>query len=149
MTQITITAVFSSVADAAAFLAGTSAPAAKPQAEATATTTVASTTTPAKTKPTVVKTTPPAATLPTAEGDTAGAPETQAAPTIEYSVLQKAVFALAGLPDVGPDATKALAATFGVATFKTLDPSRWAEALAAVKARTVELETEIAEAEVA
>ena len=147
MTQITITAVFTSVADAAAFLAGTSAPMAKPQAETTATTT--STPPPEKPKSTVVKTTSLASTSPTAEAGKVDAHETPAAATIEYSVLQKSVFALAGLPDVGPEATKALAATFGVATFKALDPSRWAEALEAVKARTAELEAEARNAEVA
>ena len=38
------------------------------------------------------------------------------------------------------DAASAVAASFGVKTFKELDAKRWGEALAAVQAKTAELE---------
>ena len=60
------------------------------------------------------------------------------APTIEYTVLQKAVFALAS---VSRDAVVEVASAFGVKTFKELDASRWDEALAAVNAKVEELKT--------
>lgn len=56
---------------------------------------------------------------------------------VEYPVLQKAVFTLAGK---SRDAASAVAQSFGVKTFKELDASRWGEALAAVQAKTAELE---------
>jgi len=56
---------------------------------------------------------------------------------VEYPVLQKAVFTLAGK---SRDAASAVAASFGVKTFKELDAKRWGEALAAVQAKTAELE---------
>lgn len=64
------------------------------------------------------------------------AKEEAPAATIEYSVLQKAVFELAGK---SRDAAAAVAATFGVKTFKDLDAGKWGEALEAVKAKTAEL----------
>lgn len=54
---------------------------------------------------------------------------------VEYAVLQKAVFTLAGK---SRDAAAAVAASFGVKTFKELDSTRWAEALAAVNAKIAE-----------
>lgn len=69
----------------------------------------------------------------------AAAPEPKAepsAPSVDYPTLQKAVFALAGK---NREAAGAMAATFGVKTFKELDSSRWAEALAAVNAKIAEL----------
>lgn len=58
------------------------------------------------------------------------------APSVDYPTLQKAVFALAGK---SRDAAAAVAASFGVKNFKELDPAKWAEALAAVQAKTAEL----------
>lgn len=58
-----------------------------------------------------------------------------AATAVEYSVLQKAVFTLAGK---SREAAAAVAASFGVKTFKELDAARWAEALAAVNAKIAE-----------
>lgn len=55
---------------------------------------------------------------------------------VDYPTLQKAVFALAGK---SRDAAAAVAASFGVKTFKELDASKWGEALAAVQAKTAEL----------
>lgn len=56
---------------------------------------------------------------------------------IEYPVLQKAVFALAGK---SRDAAVAVSASFGVKTFKDLPEEKWADALAAVNAKLAELE---------
>lgn len=58
------------------------------------------------------------------------------APAVDYPTLQKAVFALAGK---SREAASEVAKSFGVPTFKTLDESRWAEALAAVNAKIAEL----------
>ena len=71
------------------------------------------------------------------------APEAPAASTasssapIEYPVLQKAVFALAGK---SRDAAAAVAAGFGVKTFKELPADQWGAALAAVNDKLAELE---------
>lgn len=83
----------------------------------------------------------PAATPTTAPA--AAAPEKKAEPSaekpasVEYPVLQKAVFALAGK---SREAAAAVAASFGVKTFKELDAAKWGEALAAVQAKVAELE---------
>ena len=68
---------------------------------------------------------------------TAAAPSPAPAPTIEYTVLQKAVFTLAGK---SREAAAAVAASFGVKTFKDLPADKWADALAAVNAKLAELE---------
>lgn len=74
------------------------------------------------------------------------APETTAAPAasssasaevIDYSVLQKAVFALAGK---SREAAASVAAEFGVKTFKELKDDKWAAALVAVNEKLAELE---------
>jgi len=60
------------------------------------------------------------------------APAPAAAPAaVDYPTLQKAVFALAGK---SRESAGAVAASFGVKTFKELDQSKWADALAAVNA---------------
>ena len=56
--------------------------------------------------------------------------------SVEYSVLQKAVFALAA---ESREAAAAVAASFGVKTFKELPQGKWPEALAAVTAKRAEL----------
>ena len=56
---------------------------------------------------------------------------------IDYPVLQKAVFALAGKDKA---AAVAVAQSFGVKTFKDLPPARWSEALGAVQEKLAELE---------
>lgn len=53
--------------------------------------------------------------------------------SVDYPTLQKAVFALAGK---SRDAAAAVAASFGVKTFKELPEAKWAEALAAVQTAT-------------
>lgn len=68
---------------------------------------------------------------------TAAASSPAPASTIEYTVLQKAVFALAGK---SREAAAAVAASFGVKTFKDLPADKWADALAAVNAKLAELE---------
>ena len=82
----------------------------------------------------------PASTTTTAEPAAAPEPKGENSvpqpASVEYPVLQKAVFALAAKSR--EEATK-LVATFNVKTFKDLDPSRWAEALAAVNAKLAEL----------
>ncbi len=75
---------------------------------------------------------PPASTA--ATGDAAVAP----APAVEYAVLQKAVFTLAGK---SREAAAAVASSFGVKTFKDLPADKWADALAAVNAKLAELES--------
>ena len=60
------------------------------------------------------------------------------APAIEYTVLQKAVFTLAGK---SREAAAAVAASFGVKTFKDLPADKWAAAFAAVNAKLAELES--------
>lgn len=61
---------------------------------------------------------------------TTSSPEASVEPqAVDYPTLQKAVFALAGK---SRDSAAAVAASFGVKTFKELDQSKWAEALFAV-----------------
>lgn len=79
----------------------------------------------------------PAPSAPTAEAAPAAAPAEKPAPSVDYPTLQKAVFALAGK---SREAAGAAAAAFGVKTFKDLDSGRWGEALAAVQAKTAELD---------
>lgn len=55
---------------------------------------------------------------------------------VEYPVLQKAVFTLAGK---SREAAAEVAASFGVKTFKELAADKWADALAAVQAKIAEL----------
>lgn len=68
---------------------------------------------------------------------TAAASSPAPAHAIEYTVLQKAVFALAGK---SREAAAGIAASFGVKTFKDLPSDKWADALAAVNAKLAELE---------
>lgn len=56
--------------------------------------------------------------------------------TVEYPVLQKAVFTLAGK---SRDAAAEVAASMGVKTFKELPAEKWGDALAAVNAKIAEL----------
>lgn len=56
---------------------------------------------------------------------------------VEYPVLQKAVFALAGK---SREAAAGVAGSFGVKTFKELPQDKWADALVAVNAKLAELE---------
>ena len=65
------------------------------------------------------------------------ASSSEASPSVEYPVLQKAVFALAGK---SREAAAAVAASMGVKTFKELPQDKWAEALTAVTAKLAELE---------
>ena len=102
-----------------------------------------------------------ASTPPTAEAAKADAqpPKVETSvPAVEYPVLQKAVFDLAGLklPDeadpkdtIGRRAVVAITGHFGVKTFKDLEPSRYAQALEAVQLKTVEVKKQMAELEVA
>ena len=67
----------------------------------------------------------------------AASPASSSAPAaVDYPTLQKAVFALAGK---SREAAAAVAASFGVKTFKELPEAKWADALAAVQAKTAEL----------
>lgn len=78
-----------------------------------------------------------AATQATAETSAAPEPKVEnSAPAVDYPTLQKAVFKLAG---ESREAAAAVAASFGVKTFKELPQGQWAEALAAVQAKTTEL----------
>lgn len=77
---------------------------------------------------------PPASTAATSSPAPAAEPP---APAVDYPTLQKAVFALAGK---SREAAAAVAAGFGVKTFKDLPADKWADALAAVNAKLAELE---------
>lgn len=85
----------------------------------------------------------PAPTPPTAAAEPAAAPAPRAEPSapadegpLDYAVLQKAVFQLAGK---SRDAAAAVNAAFGVKTMKELPEARRREALAAVNAKIAEL----------
>lgn len=84
---------------------------------------------------------PAADTKPTAAAAKADVPEQKAKPSVEYPVLQKAVFDLAAK---SRPAVMEVAATFGVKTFKELSADRYAEALEAVKAKHASLTEEVA-----
>lgn len=73
---------------------------------------------------------PPASTA------AASSPAPAPAASVDYPTLQKAVFALAGK---SREAAAAVAASFGVKTFKDLPADKWADALAAVNAKLAEL----------
>lgn len=64
------------------------------------------------------------------------APAEEQPAVVDYPTLQKAVFALAAL---NREAVVATASSFGVKTFKELDPGKWAAALEAVQAKLAEL----------
>lgn len=101
------------------------APAPKPKAEKTASPPAAA----ASSQPETAAASPassPAASASAPAGD-----------VVDYPTLQKAVFALAGK---SREAAGAVAAAFGVKTFKELPDTRWGEALAAVLAKSAELE---------
>lgn len=68
---------------------------------------------------------------------TSSAAASGASETVEYPVLQKAVFALAGK---SREAAASVASSFGVKTFKELPAEKWADALAAVNTKLAELE---------
>lgn len=70
----------------------------------------------------------------------APAAETSTSPvsSVDYPTLQKAVFALAGK---SREAAAAVAAGFGVKTFKELPADKWGEALGAVQEKLAELES--------
>ena len=67
----------------------------------------------------------------------ATAASTASSPTsVDYATLQKAVFTLAGKDKAS---ALAVAASFGVKTFKDLPEDKWADALTAVNAKIAEL----------
>lgn len=68
----------------------------------------------------------------------APAPVEQVKPAFDYATLQKAVFSLAGK---SREAAAAVAAGFGVKTFKELPEAKWGEALGAVQEKLAELES--------
>jgi hypothetical protein len=92
-------------------------------------------------------TTSSAAASGASEGNAAAGSSAQEAPAastasssapVEYPLLQKAVFALAGK---SREAAAAVAAGFGVKTFKELPADKWGEALGAVQEKLAELES--------
>lgn len=72
-----------------------------------------------------------------AQAPAAAADQSEPAPSVDYPTLQKAVFTLAGK---SREAAAAVAASFGVKTFKDLPADKWAAAFAAVTAKLAELE---------
>lgn len=82
----------------------------------------------------------PSAAAPAAEAQpsaaSTAAPADSQTGTVDYPTLQKAVFTLAGK---SREAAAAVAASFGVKTFKELDASKWGDALAAVNTKIAEL----------
>ena len=94
----------------------------------------------AKPEKAVTKQEPKPDPKPAAEPSTPEAPAASTASSsepVEYPVLQKAVFALAGK---SREAAAAVAASMGVKTFKELPQDKWADALVAVNAKLAELE---------
>lgn len=160
---IQVTLSFANAAEMVAYFQGTSLlpvpqgpetkkPASAASGQRTAKATAAPESTASAPAPTAqsAETAAPASTAATAPQETAadpkpvGTPQT-ASPTasaasstqpVEYPVLQKAVFTLAGK---SREAAAAVAASMGVKTFKELDAARWGEALAAVNAKIAEL----------
>ena len=126
---------------------------AAPKAAQAATSPATATKAAASEKKTVASDTSPTASSAAAdgasEGNAAAGSSTQEAPaaqtassgeaskSVDYPTLQKAVFALAGK---SREAAAAVAASMGVKTFKELDQSKWADALAAVTDKLTELE---------
>jgi hypothetical protein len=90
----------------------------------------------AKPAPAPVVAQPPVIAEPVEAPAPAAAPVTPE-PGIDYPTLQKAVFALAAK---SRDAAAAVAAHFGVKTFKELPADKWASALEAVQERIAILE---------
>ena len=80
-----------------------------------------------KDAPTTAKTDPKPAAADTPAASPASSEKPAA--SVDYPTLQKAVFALAGK---SRESAAGVAASFGVKTFKELDQSKWADALAAV-----------------
>jgi hypothetical protein len=83
----------------------------------------------------------PAAPAPKPPAPAPAKPPAPKPAAVEYSVLQKAVFELAGK---SRDKATELLAQFEVKSFKDLAAERYAEALAAVKAAIAELDTAVA-----
>lgn len=118
--------------------APTAAPVQEPTPAPKAETAAASVTSPAIAEKAAVqepKTPSSDASHTTSSAAASGANESSAA--VEYPVLQKAVFALAGK---SREAAASVASSFGVKTFKELPAEKWADALAAVNAKLAELE---------
>jgi hypothetical protein len=76
-----------------------------------------------------------AAAAPSAPAAPAAAP---ASSSVDYATLAKAVFELA---TKNRDTARALVDSFGVKTFKELDPSLWGQALEQVNTKLAELQT--------
>ena len=138
MSKVQINFAFDTVSEAVSFLANCTkqgqvliagaerdAPAGKAKAEKPA----------AAPAPVVAPAKPTAATASTA------AP---AADGVEYSVLQAAVFKLAGKGDEAKAAAKAIAVGLGVGSFKELPVEKRADALGLVNAKIAELDDEVA-----
>ncbi len=79
--------------------------------------------------PSAVETPSPSSSSTVAAADTTSSEKPSA--SVDYPTLQKAVFALAGK---SRESAGAVAASFGVKTFKELPEAKWGEALAAVNA---------------
>lgn len=140
--QITITAVFDNHAEAAAFLGANTVAFAPAPAAAL----VKKEATPVGKPTPATAPAPGVPTPPTAKVEKDAAPEKKAPSSVEYVVLQKAVFKLAAIPEAGRPACEALLATFGVKSFKELSEDRRDEALAAVTAKIAEIEAQPVEA---
>lgn len=131
--SIKIELTFSTVAEAAAFLAGhsgnvqpqavTAQPKAEPKAKAQATTSAEK----------------PAESKPSSASTASATAEKQAEKPVEYADLQKAVMAVVALGDAGKQALTEIAASFGLTTFKGSDASIWPDALAKINAKHAEL----------
>jgi hypothetical protein len=100
----------------------------KPQSSKAAATPTATVTAPAKVEPAVESPSDPKPVEPTGSS-------TKPSASVDYPTLQKAVFALAGK---SRESAGAVAASFGVKTFKELPEAKWADALVAVNAALAE-----------
>lgn len=133
MSPVTLTLNFTTIAEAVAFMAGRTAPITQ-----SAEVVVASPKADKPVKEPAKAENKPAAEKPAEAEKSAASTATQkdSQPAMKYDVLKKAVVALA---TKSRDAAMAVAGEFGVANFQALNEARWPEALAAVEAKLVEL----------
>lgn len=143
--MIKIELTFTSVAEAAAFLAGGGAPNASVAVAQTSSkpSTAATSTRSSKTQSESPEKTASAATQsgngaqdPASSTEQGGERAADEAPKVEYADLQKAVMALVA---ISTEEMKKIVDSFGIKTFKGSDESIWPQAMAKINARIGEL----------
>ena len=133
--MIKIELTFTTIAEAAAFLAGGAAPNVSASAAPTA---------PTPSKQRKPADSPASESKPSAEKPSdspapAGEPAADETPKVEYADLQKAVMALVA---ISTEEMKKIVDSFGIKTFKGSDASIWPAALKKINDRLAELKTE-------